>query len=119
LARLERTPADARELRSAYETFHSLGAALESERALRLLRGLDTGALPASAEAGGLSRREVEVLCLLAAGKSNHQIAGELVLSIRTVERHISTIYEKLGLQGPGARAAATAFAHSHSLIVK
>ncbi len=64
----------------------------------------------------GLTPREIEVLCRIAAGKSNQQIADELVLSIRTVERHISNIYEKIGIGGKTARAAATAYALSHGL---
>lgn len=64
-----------------------------------------------------LTSREVQVLRLLAAGKSNREIAAELVMSIRTAERHIANIYEKLGAHGKTARAAATAFAFSHGLI--
>lgn len=71
-----------------------------------------TAPLPA-----GLTPREVEVLCLLATGKSNQEIAAELVLSIRTAERHIANIYEKIGAHGKTARATATAFAFSHGLI--
>jgi pimeloyl-ACP methyl ester carboxylesterase/DNA-binding CsgD family transcriptional regulator len=55
-----------------------------------------------------LSSREVEVLRLIAAGSSNAQIADELVISVRTVERHISHIYAKLGVHN---RAQATAYA--------
>ena len=62
----------------------------------------------------GLSEREVEVLRLLASGKSNAVIAAELVLSIRTVERHISNIYGKTNSHG---RAEATAFAFIHGLM--
>jgi ATP/maltotriose-dependent transcriptional regulator MalT len=65
----------------------------------------------------GLTAREVEVLRLLAAGKSNEEIAAALVLSIRTVERHISTIYGKLGVQGGAARAAAVSYAVTHHLL--
>jgi DNA-binding NarL/FixJ family response regulator len=64
-----------------------------------------------------LTPREAEVLRLLAAGKSNREIAAELVLSIRTAERHIANIYEKLGAHGKSARATAAAFALSHGLI--
>lgn len=62
----------------------------------------------------GLSEREVEVLRLLGSGKSNANIAAELVLSVRTVERHISNIYGKTNSHG---RAEATAFAFTHGLM--
>ena len=72
--------------------------------------------VPAKAPAypGGLTEREVEVLRLVASGKSNAEIAGELVLSIRTVERHISNIYGKTRSTG---RADATAFAFTNGLM--
>lgn len=79
----------------------------------------DTSATPEpiSPLASELTSREVQVLRLLAAGKTNREIAAELVLSIRTAERHIANIYEKLGAHGKTARAIATAFAFSHGLI--
>jgi DNA-binding NarL/FixJ family response regulator len=49
------------------------------------------------------------VLRLIGRGRSNQQIAAELVLSVRTVERHISNIYGKIGATGTAARAAAAA----------
>jgi predicted ATPase/DNA-binding CsgD family transcriptional regulator len=64
----------------------------------------------------GLTPREVEVLCLVAAGKSNLEIAAELGLSVRTIERHISTVYEKIGAYGKVARATATAYAFRRGL---
>jgi DNA-binding CsgD family transcriptional regulator len=64
-----------------------------------------------------LTPREVDVLRLIAEAKSNQEIAAALVVSIRTVERHISSIYEKLGVSGRAARAAATAYALRHGLI--
>lgn len=63
-----------------------------------------------------LTEREVEVLRLMALGKSNLEIGQELVLSRRTVERHISNIYEKIGASGKVARAAATAYALRHGI---
>ena len=54
-----------------------------------------------------LSGRELEVLTLAARGRDNAAIAGELTLSVRTVERHLQNIYEKLGLRGKAARAGA------------
>ena len=62
----------------------------------------------------GLSAREIEVLRLIAAGKSNQQIADELVISIFTVNHHVSSIYNKTGAAN---RAEATSYAHRHSLV--
>jgi DNA-binding NarL/FixJ family response regulator len=56
-----------------------------------------------------LSTRELEVLGLVAAGLDNEGIAARLYLSVRTVERHLSNIYAKLGVSGKAARAAAAA----------
>lgn len=61
-----------------------------------------------------LTNREVEILRLVASGKSNAEIAGVLVISVRTVERHISNIYKKTGSTG---RANATAFAFTSGLM--
>ena len=60
-----------------------------------------------------LSAREVEVLQLVAAGRTNQAIADELFLSVKTVSRHLSNIYTKIGVS---SRAAATAFAFEHGL---
>ena len=54
-----------------------------------------------------LSPRELDILKLAAQGLDNDAIAATLVLSVRTVERHLQNIYAKLGLQGRTARAAA------------
>jgi DNA-binding NarL/FixJ family response regulator len=56
-----------------------------------------------------LSERELEVLRLAAAGRDNDAIAAELVLSVRTVERHLQNVYAKLGVAGKSARTAAVA----------
>jgi DNA-binding NarL/FixJ family response regulator len=116
LARLDRVGRARQETRFAFEALHKLGARADMERALTLLRGLEEQpATPMPDDLPGLSRRESEVAVLIARGRSNQEIADELVLSVRTVERHISTIYEKLGLHGPAARAATAAFALSHT----
>ena len=61
----------------------------------------------------GLSAREVEVLRLVAAGRTNKEIAEELTLSVRTVARHITNIYTKIGARN---RAEATAYAGRQGL---
>jgi DNA-binding NarL/FixJ family response regulator len=98
----------------AQTTFKRLGAQLYADAASAVLADLSRG-LGAPPQASqlpyGLTPREAEVLWLIAAGKTNQEIAEELVLSIRTVERHISTVYEKLQLTGRAARASAAAIA--------
>jgi DNA-binding CsgD family transcriptional regulator len=88
--------------------FQQLGARPDLTRVEVLSRALK----PASA--GGLSAREIQVLRLVAAGKSNRQIASALFISERTVERHLSNIFNKLDLP---SRAAATAYAYEHQLL--
>jgi len=63
---------------------------------------------------GGLTEREVEVLRLVAEGRSNSDIARTLVLSQKTVERHLSNIFTKLNVP---SRTAAAAYAHEHGLM--
>ena len=93
-------------LSSSLAVFERLGATAEAARTAGLL-----GARPPAA---GLTRREVEVLRLVAAGKSNRKIAAELYLSVKTVARHLSNIFCKIDVT---SRAAATAFAYEHGLI--
>lgn len=62
----------------------------------------------------GLTARDVEVLRLVAAGRSNSQIATELVLSEKTVARHLSNIFGKLDV---GSRTAAAAYAFERGLV--
>jgi pimeloyl-ACP methyl ester carboxylesterase/DNA-binding CsgD family transcriptional regulator len=64
-------------------------------------------AKPVSIALGDLSPREIDVLRLAADGRTNEQIAAQLGLSVRTVERHLSNVYSKLGVTGKAARAAA------------
>jgi ATP/maltotriose-dependent transcriptional regulator MalT len=118
MAALERLEQAKAECRQAFHSLEEIGAAKEAERADRLLFEIDPLAQrpPAPKNEAGLSRRELQVLGLLAQGMSNHEIAANLVLSIRTVERHISTIYEKIGVNGRSARAAASAYAVKRGL---
>ncbi|PVG81257.1 helix-turn-helix transcriptional regulator [Nocardioides gansuensis] len=95
-----------RELEAARAVFRQLGATPDADEASRLLAPAD---LPA-----GLSPREVEVLRLVATGRSNSQIAADLVLSEKTVARHLSNIFSKLDV---GSRTAATAYAFEHGLV--
>jgi DNA-binding CsgD family transcriptional regulator len=97
--------AAALELEAARGVFQQLGAAPELDRLDR-----DAGA----ADTRGLTPRELQVLRLVAAGQTNKAIAAELVLSDRTVDRHVSNIFAKLGVS---SRAAATARAYQQQLV--
>lgn len=96
------------ELDVAQHAFESLGAIPAMQRAAELKTKAP------SEPAGALTGREVEVLRLVAAGKTNRVIADELGLSEKTVARHISNIFTKLGLS---SRAAATAYAFKQGLV--
>lgn len=89
------------------------GAKAET-RARQALQELGAG-VPQS-RVGGLSPREAEVLRLVARGLSNDDIARRLVLSVRTVERHVANAYIKIGASGRTARAIATAWAYTHGV---
>ena len=93
----------AMELDAARTAFEQLGAKPD-------LEGLGAR----SASAGGLTPREIEVLKLVASGRTNRAIAKELVLSERTIAHHVSSILTKIGVP---SRAAATAYAYEHRLV--
>jgi DNA-binding CsgD family transcriptional regulator len=96
------------EFDAARVVFEQLGAAPDLGRVDSLVRRATSG------EPHGLTPRELQVLRLVAAGRTNKAIAAELVLSERTVDRHVSNIFTKLGLS---SRAAATAYAYEHRLV--
>ncbi|MGH2975908.1 MAG: LuxR C-terminal-related transcriptional regulator [Solirubrobacterales bacterium] len=96
------------ELGAARDAFARLGAATDLTRVEMLLE------VAVAVDAHGLTSRELQVLRHLAAGETNKAIAAELILSARTVDRHVSNIYAKLGVS---SRAAATAYAHERRLV--
>jgi ATP/maltotriose-dependent transcriptional regulator MalT len=96
------------ELEAAADTYERLGARPDAARVASLLS-------PSVREAGGpLTGRELEVLRLIASGKTNRAIASELAISEKTVARHVSNILTKLDLP---SRSAATAYAFSRNLV--
>ena len=90
---------------SAAEVFDAIGASLDAR--------LAQGDAPAPTLPAGLTEREAEVLRLVAAGLSNAEAAEQLYLSRRTVEQHMRSIFNKLGVS---SRNAATRFAIEHGL---
>jgi DNA-binding NarL/FixJ family response regulator len=98
----------AMELDAARWAFQELGAVPDVAR-MDALAG--TAAVK---DTGGLTTRELEVLRLVAAGKTNRTIAADLFLSEKTVARHVSNIFVKLGVS---SRSAATAFAYENDLV--
>jgi DNA-binding NarL/FixJ family response regulator len=93
------------EFEAARGVLEELGAARDLERLARVAP---------SSPPGPLSRRENEVLMLVAAGKTNRAIGAELFISEKTVARHVSNIFTKLRLS---SRAEATAYAYKHGLV--
>ena len=96
------------ELEAARAVFERLGAAPDLARTTTLL---EPGESP---DRHGLTPRELEVLRLVAAGKSNREIASQLVVSEHTVARHVQNIFRKLRVS---SRTAAAAFAFEHELV--
>jgi len=96
------------ELDAARGAFVELGAAADLARVDSLSRAAGGTAV------GGLTAREHEILRLIATGRTNHAIATDLVISEKTVARHVSNIFDKLGVS---SRAAATAYAYEHKLV--
>ncbi|MFD4180679.1 LuxR C-terminal-related transcriptional regulator [Rhodococcus sp. NPDC058514] len=95
------------ELAAAAGVFERLGAGPDLARVQRL------STKGATAE-GGLTGRELQVLALAATGKTNREIAEELVLSEHTIRRHLQNVFTKIGVS---SRAAATAYAFRHDLV--
>ena len=131
------------ELRKAFNAYHALGVRYDAARTRRLIADAcealgdhdaaemesssaraaleSLGATTPSTTAAeteslpdGLTQRELEVLVLLAQGKTNRTIATELFISEKTVASHVSHIFTKLGV---ASRSAATAYAYDHDLV--
>lgn len=96
------------EMEAARAAFEGLGAAPDLARIASLMQ------TASSSPSHGLTARELQVLRLVAAGKTNRAIATELFLSERTIDRHVSNIFVKLDVP---SRAAATAYAYEHELV--
>ncbi|MDX1657667.1 MAG: helix-turn-helix transcriptional regulator [Nitriliruptorales bacterium] len=96
------------ELDAARRVFEELGAAPAAARARELAGEVEDG-VP-----GDLTPRELEVIGLVATGATNRAIAEELVISEKTVARHVSNIFVKLDVS---SRSAATAWAYEHDLV--
>jgi ATP/maltotriose-dependent transcriptional regulator MalT len=108
LRRLGDEESAAAELNASRQAFERLGAAADLARVDTLLERRERPA------AGPLTGREVEVLRLVASGKSNREIAGSLRISEKTVARHLSNIFTKLDLP---SRTAAAAYAYDNDLV--
>jgi DNA-binding CsgD family transcriptional regulator len=100
------------ELDAADRVFRELRAVPARRRLEAIQARRTTGTL--STLPGGLTPRELEVIRLVAAGKTNRAIAADLVISEKTVARHVSNIFTKLDLS---SRSAATAYAYEHGLV--
>jgi DNA-binding NarL/FixJ family response regulator len=90
----------------------------ETATALAIYRQLgaapDVARLTARDRPCGLTEREVEVLAAVAAGATNREVASALVISEKTVGRHLANIFTKIGV---GTRTAAAAWAREHGLV--
>jgi DNA-binding NarL/FixJ family response regulator len=96
------------ELDAARDAFARLGATPDVARVDSLAR------TDPHYDLHGLTQRELQVLRLVAAGRSNRDISAELVISEHTVARHMQNIFAKLGVS---SRTAASAFAYEHDLV--
>jgi ATP/maltotriose-dependent transcriptional regulator MalT len=119
LKKLNRFAQAEAELNTAMVEFRDLGAEKDFERTKYLLKNLNKdNAYEISKDLQEFTGRELEVLRLIAQGKNNEEIAEKLFLSVRTVEKHITNIYSKMGVSGKSARAYAASYAIKQKLIL-
>jgi len=122
VAELRRAVGDSVGARAPLDEARTIFVALAAAPACALADALSAQSTAAAAPVlpvrnrhpAGLTGREVEVLRLIAAGKSNRAIAAALCLSDRTIERHITNLYRKIDATN---RAGATAYAFRHHLL--
>ena len=107
------------ELNIAIDIFKKLGAEKDQAKAKYILKNLYNEKIkPGAADTiYEFTGRELEILRLIAEGKSNEEMAEQLFLSVRTIEKHISNLYQKMGVSGKSARAFIVSYAIRHNLV--
>ena len=107
------------ELNAAINIFRELGAEKDLSKAKYILRNLYNKKIKPGAQENiyEFTGRELEVLQLMVEGKNNEEMAEQLFLSVRTVEKHISNLYLKMGVSGKSARAFIVSYAVRHNLV--
>jgi len=112
LIRLQQYRNAEQELNTALKAFEKIGAEKYSAKAKQLLKSIHRqNAGEQKQEAPEFTGRELEILRLLAEGKNNEEIAQQLFLSVRTIEKHLTNLYLKMGVSGKSARAFAASYA--------
>ena len=105
------------EINTAITIFKELGAEKDIEKAKSILKNLyKENTEDSESNKYEFTGRELEVLRLIAEGKNNEEIAEKLFLSVRTVEKHLTNIYSKVGVSGKSARAYVASYAIKHKL---
>lgn len=119
LIRLDQFQLADAELNNALKTFMQLGAEKDVEKTKYLQKHMHkmNAELQALNNTCEFTGRELEVLRLIAEGKNNEDIAEQLFLSVRTIEKHLTNLYLKLGVSGKSARAFAASYAIKHKLV--
>ena len=118
LIKLDRSAQAEGELNLAITKFKELGAEKDYEKAKYFLKNLyKNNLIDSSKNKYEFTGRELEILRLISEGKNNEEIAEKLFLSIRTIEKHLTNIYSKMGISGKSARAYAASYAIKHKLV--
>ncbi|HEY7159846.1 MAG TPA: LuxR C-terminal-related transcriptional regulator [Acidobacteriota bacterium] len=105
-------------LKIALKAFEKMGAEKYIEKAKQLLKTVHRQhALEQKQDVPEFTGRELEILRLLAEGKNNEEIAQQLFLSVRTIEKHLTNLYLKMGVSGKSARAFAASYAVKRKLF--